>query len=56
MKMKTTSISLAFGALLASTALAQAASHANCEELHLGSAISLTGKYATNGVHAKMKD
>ena len=24
-----------------------------CEELVLGSAISLTGKYATNGVHAK---
>lgn len=27
--------------------------HAECEELVLGSAISLTGKYATNGVHAK---
>ncbi|MEM7207497.1 MAG: amino acid ABC transporter substrate-binding protein [Pseudomonadota bacterium] len=26
---------------------------AACEELHLGSAISLTGKYATNGIHAK---
>ena len=25
----------------------------DCEELTLGSAISLTGKYATNGVHAK---
>jgi len=25
----------------------------NCEEIHLGSAISLTGKYATNGIHAK---
>ncbi|MDJ0776916.1 MAG: amino acid ABC transporter substrate-binding protein [Gammaproteobacteria bacterium] len=25
----------------------------HCEELHLGSAISLTGKYATNGIHAK---
>jgi len=25
----------------------------DCEELVLGSAISLTGKYATNGVHAK---
>jgi len=24
-----------------------------CEELPLGSAISLTGKYATNGVHAQ---
>ena len=28
-----------------------AASH--CDEIHLGSAISLTGKYATNGIHAK---
>ena len=25
----------------------------DCEEIHLGSAISLTGKYATNGIHAK---
>ena len=25
----------------------------HCEEIHLGSAISLTGKYATNGIHAK---
>ena len=32
----------------AGTALAQ-----NCETIKLGSAISLTGKYATNGVHAK---
>jgi len=24
-----------------------------CDEIHLGSAISLTGKYATNGIHAK---
>ena len=28
-----------------------ASSH--CGEIHLGSAISLTGKYATNGIHAK---
>lgn len=26
---------------------------AMCGEIHLGSAISLTGKYATNGIHAK---
>jgi branched-chain amino acid transport system substrate-binding protein len=26
---------------------------AACGEIHLGSAISLTGKYATNGIHAK---
>ena len=25
----------------------------DCEEIHLGAAISLTGKYATNGIHAK---
>ena len=29
------------------------ASMAMCDEIHLGSAISLTGKYATNGIHAK---
>ena len=48
MKLKT--LSLAFGAVMASTAIASAA---DCEKLVLGSAISLTGKYATNGVHAK---
>lgn len=42
----------ATAALAFSASAAQAASHA-CEELHLGSAISLTGKYATNGVHAQ---
>ena len=26
---------------------------AECEPLDIGSAISLTGKYATNGIHAK---
>jgi branched-chain amino acid transport system substrate-binding protein len=29
------------------------ASVAACDDIHIGSAISLTGKYATNGVHAK---
>ncbi len=29
------------------------ASAMDCGEIHLGSAISLTGKYATNGIHAK---
>ncbi|MGI9363985.1 MAG: amino acid ABC transporter substrate-binding protein [Rhizobiaceae bacterium] len=48
MKLKT--LTLAFGALMASTAISAAA---DCEKLILGSAISLTGKYATNGVHAK---
>ena len=31
----------------------QSTAQAECEDLVLGSAISLTGKYATNGVHAK---
>lgn len=42
----------ATAALALGVSAAQAASHA-CEELRLGSAISLTGKYATNGVHAQ---
>ena len=33
--------------------LSQGAAAQDCEELVLGSAISLTGKYATNGIHAK---
>ena len=41
--------------LIAATTLlfAQSGLAADCEELVIGSAISLTGKYATNGVHAK---
>ena len=43
------------GLFVASFALlfANSAAQAECKELVLGSAISLTGKYATNGVHAK---
>ncbi|MBX2868671.1 MAG: amino acid ABC transporter substrate-binding protein [Acidiferrobacterales bacterium] len=37
----------------ASLLFSQSALAADCETLTLGSAISLTGKYATNGVHAK---
>ncbi len=42
-------------ATVASVALVAASSNANaaCEELVLGSAISLTGKYSTNGIHAQ---
>lgn len=42
-------------AAVASVALVGGASDANaaCEELILGSAISLTGKYSTNGIHAQ---
>jgi branched-chain amino acid transport system substrate-binding protein len=50
MNMKLKTLSLALGAFMASTAMAAAA---DCETITLGSAISLTGKYATNGVHAK---
>lgn len=42
----------ATAALALGATAAQAASHA-CEELRLGAAISLTGKYATNGIHAQ---
>ena len=38
---------------LALVAGTQAVQAQDCEELVLGSAISLTGKYATNGIHAK---
>ena len=31
----------------------QSATAQGCEEIVFGSAISLTGKYATNGIHAK---
>ncbi len=48
--MKTKTVSLAIGALLASTAIAAAA---DCEDIRIGAAISLTGKYATNGVHTQ---
>jgi len=41
------------GLLAASALLFAQASLADCDEIVLGSAISLTGKYATNGIHAK---
>ncbi len=48
MNLKT--ISLALGAFFVTTALASAE---DCGTITLGSAISLTGKYATDGVHSK---
>ncbi|MGI9356303.1 MAG: amino acid ABC transporter substrate-binding protein [Rhizobiaceae bacterium] len=48
MKLKT--LAYAFSALMASAGYAAAA---DCEPLKLGAAISLTGKYATNGVHTQ---
>ncbi|MEO1067465.1 MAG: amino acid ABC transporter substrate-binding protein [Pseudomonadota bacterium] len=50
MKLTLKSAAYAVGVLLASSGIAAAA---DCEEITLGSAISLTGKYATNGAHAK---
>ncbi len=50
MKLKFATLALAGVAV---AALSSTASAADCDEIHLGSAISLTGKYATNGVHAK---
>ena len=41
------------GCVSAVALLFSQAGHAACEDLVLGSAISLTGKYATNGIHAK---
>ena len=53
MELRKIALSVAATAALAlGASAAQAASHA-CEELHLGAAISLTGKYATNGVNAQ---
>ncbi|MEX0286351.1 MAG: amino acid ABC transporter substrate-binding protein [Paracoccaceae bacterium] len=43
----------AAAAVLTACAFAAPAFAADCEKLVLGSAISLTGKYATNGIHAK---
>ena len=54
--MKTPSITRqSIGACLAGALLlgGQSAGAQECEEIVLGSAISLTGKYATNGIHAK---
>ncbi len=50
MKLKLATWALAGVAVAASGSVASAA---DCGEIHLGSAISLTGKYATNGVHAQ---
>ncbi|MDH3741034.1 MAG: amino acid ABC transporter substrate-binding protein [Hyphomicrobiales bacterium] len=46
-------IALGFATAALLAAAPVTASAAECEELRLGSAISLTGKYATNGIHAK---
>lgn len=48
-----TTATTAAASAIALTFAAGPAYAAECEELPLGSAISLTGKYATNGIHAK---
>jgi branched-chain amino acid transport system substrate-binding protein len=50
MEKKLTMLAVAAGALIATSSFAAAM---DCDTITLGSAISLTGKYATNGVHAK---
>lgn len=50
MKLRNTMLSMA---AVAVGALGSAASAMECETITLGAAISLTGKYATNGVHAQ---
>ena len=49
-KLSLLSILMASASLLFSQA---SLADGHCDEIHLGSAISLTGKYATNGIHAK---
>ncbi len=49
MKLKPT----AFAAVAVTAFAAAGSAQAACEDLVLGAAISLTGKYATNGIHAK---
>jgi len=50
--MKWTALGIAAATAMSFSAAAPA-SAMECEDITLGSAISLTGKYATNGVHAK---
>ena len=51
-KWKTLGASAAAAVVMASASATPSVA-ADCEVITLGSAISLTGKYATNGVHAK---
>ncbi len=51
--MKLRGIGLGFAVTAALVAMPMTASAMECEQITLGSAISLTGKYATNGIHAK---
>ena len=51
-KWKTLGVSAAAAVVMASASATPSVA-AECDVITLGSAISLTGKYATNGVHAK---
>ena len=53
MKRSTTISSVLSAAVLLASGWANVANASDCEPLVLGAAISLTGKYATNGIHAK---
>ncbi len=44
---------LSVGAAALALSFAQPGIAADCDEIHLGAAISLTGKYATNGIHTQ---
>ena len=46
-------LTLGFAAAVTLAVMPGTAFAADCEQITLGSAISLTGKYATNGIHAK---
>ncbi len=53
MSVKPIAIAAAITTMMSYSAAANAAAHSKCAELKIGSAISLTGKYATAGAHAK---
>ena len=53
MSVKSLAITVAIGSLMAWSGTANAAAHTKCGVIKVGSAISLTGKYATAGGHAK---
>ena len=53
MTLRPIAVATAIGAMMAFSGTANAAAHSKCGVIKLGSAISLTGKYATAGGHAK---
>lgn len=53
MTLKPIAVAAAVGSMMAFSGTAFAAAHTKCGTITVGSAISLTGKYATAGTHAK---